>query len=90
MSDESDEAFSDNAECYIKCFNKKTICDEQKFVCKFCTEREKNYTAKSSAIRHLKNSHFEKYKSIKQTKIAKEECEIPKDIELRILKGEYF
>lgn len=82
--EKNEDAFSDNAEFFIQCFNKKIICGEQKLVCKFCSEIEKNYAAKSSAIRHLKTSHSETYNNIKQKKIQKEECETPKEIELRV------
>lgn len=84
INDDEDEFTTENIESFIQCFEKKFFGSEQKFVCKLCCGSDKNYTAKSSAIRHLKRSHSQIYNDIKQKKTETNNRELPKDIELRV------
>lgn len=82
-NDDENEFTTENIESFIQCFEKKFFGSEQKFVCKLCCEIDKNYTAKSSAIR-LKRSHSQIYNDIKQKKTQTNDCELPKNIEIRV------
>lgn len=69
---------------FIKCFKSKTVDGVQKYVCRLGVSCATEYTAKSSAIRHLKTHHGKTYDTIKVKKKHKTGEELPNHLELRV------
>lgn len=69
---------------FLQCFEPKITNGDKKYLCRASPTCEAQYTAKSSAIRHLKNNHSEKYNEIKENKIQKTGPQPDKELELRV------
>lgn len=63
---------------------KKCSEGEQKYVCRLSDKCKAVYTAKSSAIRHLKTNHSKTYNAIKKRKIKKDNSDSTNELELRV------
>lgn len=79
------EQFDDeNVTEFIKCFKSKSVDGIEKYVCRFGLDCKTEYSAKSSAIRHLKIHHATTYETIKTKKKQKPTDELPNHLELRV------
>lgn len=78
------EEFSlENIKNFINCFEAKIVEGQTKYVC-VANSCGANYTAKSSAIRHLQSQHKDIYTKIKGRKTGETEYNLPADIDLRV------
>lgn len=79
-----EEYLVSNAESYIACFHKEPVENgECKYICRVDSGCQKSYSAKSSAIRHLKIDHKSVHDSIKRKKTNIGDSELPQVIEIR-------
>lgn len=84
VNEEENVFCEDNIGAFIKCFEKKCFEGEQKYFCRLSDKCKAMYTAKSSAIRHLKTNHSETYNVIKKRKIKKDNSDSTNELELRV------
>lgn len=62
---------TDNTDTFIKCFEKVSVDGAEKFICRANSSCETQYSAKSSAIRHLRTRHRPVYLKIKKNRFSK-------------------